>query len=721
MQERRNSIHAIILLAVAIAILGGFAAWAASKSVDLDGKSTNGAESSVSLTVLSTFPAKIENKVTNKAIGDTFSFNWLSAGPGGFASSLGAGTSTGVGVKWTWQTSQTVYSFTGNACTNDICFNKTGGPDPVTARGPFAVPGRSLTASGVTLSNASLSSSLLAFFSPPKVLFQVTSIVGPTSGSSVGYTTAVNNTSPTTVTLDIPAYPPGCCNDVHQLNCDGSCVYYLTDPLNCGACGNQCAAGSACYDGVCVAACPAGTTLCGETCVDLLNDPLNCGACGNACGDNQICTSGACFSCRPPEGTACDNHCVNIRTDSQNCGGCGINCNDLCPSTGQGTCSQGKSCTCVPGAGGLFSPPQVGEVIEAPLCESQRIQETLVPGATFKECRNSSVLAKEVANTVAICDGGNVPGTDGLCDNGAPPSVGTYRVLLPDLTKPIQPITITPSWLQLFDASGDGLPQPGEPAGLKFYVVNAGASNLTNVLATFSCPAVDLVDDGVDLPVGIGVTNATRSYPNIPGTPGTSGDCNSPPPTFTPVGNALQFDLSVAANHPGETTHPCNLHFTGSTSGGPFTQDVPVTVGIGGQCDPTNVQGDFDGLVGLDSPMAKLVPEEDLITPFPAKAFQQGKTRPMRLKVFCGTLNLDDSLTDLPQIVGLSEATHGTIDITKINLNDEANPFDPFFKYIPQTQSWGYQTRTKGLAKGTYTIFIRIANKKIYKAGFVLN
>jgi hypothetical protein len=359
--------------------------------------------------------------------------------------------------------------------------------------------------------------------------------------------------------------------------------------------------------------------------------------------------------------------------------------------------------------------------VEAPLCESQPITETLVPGQSFNRCQNSSVLAKEVANTISICQVGGPPGLDGLCDDGSEPIRGPVRELLPDLTKPILPVTITASSLQLQDASGDGLPQPGEAIGLKWYVGNAGGATLTNVSAIFSCLDVDLVDDGIDAPVGIGITNSTRAYPKIPGTPGTTGDCTQPPPVPTLVGNTLLFNGTVPANHPGDTTHPCNLHFTGSTSTGPFTQDVPVTLGIASKCDPTNVGDDFDGLIGLDSPMAKLVPEEDLAVPLPPKPFSQGKTRPMRLRVFCGTLNLDGSLTAQPQIVGLTEATLGAIDITRINLNDEANPFDPFFKFIAQTGGWGYQMRTKDLAKGTYTIYIRIANRKILKTGFVLN
>ena len=696
---------------------GGLAAFAASKAVDLDGKTANGAESTCTLTVLSTFPAKVENKITNKAIGDTFTFVWPSAGIGGFSSTLGAGTSTGVGTKWTWTTSQTIYSYTGSTCANDICFSKVDGPDAVTSRGPFGVPGRSLSASGVTLSNASLTSSLLSFFSPQKLLFSVTSSVGQTSGINLGYTTTVNNPAPTSVTLNIPAYPAGCCNDVHQLNCSGDCVYYLTDPLNCGACGNVCGSGTHCSEGTCVASCPVGTTLCGDTCVDLQNDPSNCGACGNVCGDNQICTTGACVTCRPPQQTACDNRCVNVHTDALNCGACGVNCNALCPSSGQGACSQGNSCTCI---GGAHAAIPAALVTEAPLCETQPIEQTLPPGGTFKECRNSGVLAKEVANTITICDGGNPPGLNGLCDNGLPPSQGTYLELLPDFTKAIPPVFLSPTAVILTDPSGDGLAQPGETVKVKISMINAGLQPLTGVTAVLSSPSLDLTDDGVANPVGVVITGATQPFPNIPGAPAGGGDCNQAPPPVSPSTDAVPFTIALPASHPGDTSRPFNLHFIGNTTTGPITLDVPITLGISGNCDPANIQGNYDGVQGLDSPMARLVPEGDPVL-FPDKPFAQGKTRPMKLKLLCGGVALTGSQADQPQIIGLSEATKGPIDITKINLNDGANPFDPLFSYSSSGQQWNYSLRTKDLAKGTYVLTIRLGNRKDYVTGFVLN
>ena len=103
--------------------------------MDLDKNGSN--ESIVDLTVISSYPAKVRNKITNKAVGKTFTFSWPSAGPGGFTSSLAAGSSTGVGTIWDWQTGQTIYSFTGSICGKDVCFTPTN--SSVGQRGPFSL------------------------------------------------------------------------------------------------------------------------------------------------------------------------------------------------------------------------------------------------------------------------------------------------------------------------------------------------------------------------------------------------------------------------------------------------------------------------------------------------------------------------------------------------------------------------------------------------------
>src|SRR4051812_18819907 len=82
--------------------------------------------------------------------------------------------------------------------------------------------------------------------------------------------------------------------------CNSVCSDPVTDPNNCGACGARCAT-DICFQGGCVASCPAPTTVCGGTCLDLSSNPANCGACGNSCGAGR-CVTGVC-QCAPNEAT----------------------------------------------------------------------------------------------------------------------------------------------------------------------------------------------------------------------------------------------------------------------------------------------------------------------------------------------------------------------------------------------------------------------------------
>src|SRR5262249_37303088 len=165
----------------------------------------------------------------------------------------------GVGKKWTWQSSQAIYSFTGSLCANDICFTQTDAAgNPIgSAFGAFRVPGRSLSPSGVTLSNASLTTSSISSFIPPNVL--VSSIGQPGAGLS-SYNTTLPSVAGTDLTAHLDAGPPGCCPNENQLNCGGNCVFYLTDVNNCGGCGLACSAGQICDTGVCRTLCPVGQT-----------------------------------------------------------------------------------------------------------------------------------------------------------------------------------------------------------------------------------------------------------------------------------------------------------------------------------------------------------------------------------------------------------------------------------------------------------------------------
>ena len=128
-----------------------------------------------------------------------------------------------------------------------------------------------------------------------------------------------------------------CCNnncvDSNVLHC-GACNNVCGDGQTCqnGACVCQ-ASYAPCADNLC---CAPGTVCCsnsaGKIClasgpewsccnnqvVGVLSDPNNCGRCGNVCGSNQKCVSGACETCGNCE--ACD-----ITS-----GACGLACPDPC-------------------------------------------------------------------------------------------------------------------------------------------------------------------------------------------------------------------------------------------------------------------------------------------------------------------------------------------------------------------------------------------------------
>jgi hypothetical protein len=96
--------------------------------------------------------------------------------------------------------------------------------------------------------------------------------------------------------------PPTSSCGPYEAMCNGACIATSTDPSNCGACGNVCAANQACSAGVCSTGCTATTVggsaqviKCGQTCVDPWTDNKNCGACGNDCtASGKVCAGGAC-------------------------------------------------------------------------------------------------------------------------------------------------------------------------------------------------------------------------------------------------------------------------------------------------------------------------------------------------------------------------------------------------------------------------------------------
>src|SRR5688572_24431241 len=384
-QVRLSLAITTILLAAAVSVTTFLQA--ADQPINLDENSANGAESKVSTKVLQTYPVRIENTVYNNAAGEAFTFKWPGAGPGRFASFVSAGP--GVGTIWTWSTVYQVYSIDSPVTFSPVrsipVFGAPAGgvvSSPSTD-GSFTAPGKSINPGQVTLSSASLSSSLITFFSPEKT-------VASCGVDCAGGNCEIFLENQTGESVTVKNRQQDCCLEPHQLICEGECKSYLTDPLNCGGCGNVCASDEFCSEGVCEEICPGATlcgevcidttsdplncgscgnacdaeehcsegacqpncdqTVCGTQCIDISSDPLNCGACGNICPSNNICTSGACVRCRAPKPTACNNKCTSLNTDPFNCGACGFVCDFTdCPSSGQGACSQGSSCVCSPG------------------------------------------------------------------------------------------------------------------------------------------------------------------------------------------------------------------------------------------------------------------------------------------------------------------------------------------------------------------------------------
>jgi len=98
--------------------------------------------------------------------------------------------------------------------------------------------------------------------------------------------------------------------------CDFTCVNLSTgtspnSPSYCGTCGNVCAPGEACCNGVCTVTmnnrlhcgrCGAkcDVACCGNKCVDVFSDPNNCWNCGHKCAPGESCIGGVCSPPVPP-------------------------------------------------------------------------------------------------------------------------------------------------------------------------------------------------------------------------------------------------------------------------------------------------------------------------------------------------------------------------------------------------------------------------------------
>ena len=156
-----------------------------------------------------------------------------------------------------------------------------------------------------------------------------------------------------------------------MVQCGEACVTPSSNPDHCGGCGQACAVGDVCDEGMCGSSCRDGRTPCARACVDVETDPVHCGECGESCDVDGACVQGDCIDacndecdehteiciagqcgCRS-ELTVCGSDCVDLQTDSNHCGECDEGCSgDPC---GAGACVEegcpgfpaqcGDSCT----------------------------------------------------------------------------------------------------------------------------------------------------------------------------------------------------------------------------------------------------------------------------------------------------------------------------------------------------------------------------------------
>ena len=124
--------------------------------------------------------------------------------------------------------------------------------------------------------------------------------------------------------------------------CGDVCTDLRVDAMNCGTCGNACAAGETCSARMC------GTGPCVPDC-----SGRTCGGdgCGGSCGDcaaGQVCASGGVCQCEGGA-TGCGTECVDLRTDSNHCGACNVTCEGACMA---GACVTAGSDAGMGGGGG---------------------------------------------------------------------------------------------------------------------------------------------------------------------------------------------------------------------------------------------------------------------------------------------------------------------------------------------------------------------------------
>ncbi len=218
-------------------------------------------------------------------------------------------------------------------------------------------------------------------------------------------------------------------------DCDGdmACETRLdADVNNCGRCGNECSLAhgvAECVDGQCVVdSCEDGWRNCNAEDADggfsngceanITTDPLNCGACGEECdiaNGTGTCEAGRCgvASCESgfencDEGTSdggLANGCeTDTRSDAENCAGCGNAC-AIANAVAECVNSECEIEQCAPG---------YADCNAADGCETDTTSSVLHCGSCTGTCSNAG--ATDVSCTAGECDPPECDLTHRNCD-----------------------------------------------------------------------------------------------------------------------------------------------------------------------------------------------------------------------------------------------------------------------------------------------------------------
>jgi len=188
------------------------------------------------------------------------------------------------------------------------------------------------------------------------------------SGCSANSDCAVGQVCVSSTCRTPPADAGACTTGTRTTVCSASggsyCADLTSDNNDCGACGNQCAAGLQCQQGRCLKLCSAsadcgslnicvsgvcsydpayaGGALCSTGprpavclagtgvlyCANLVTDVTDCGSCGHFCGSGSSCRMSHCDGelCGVGTNRWCNGVCVDRLFDPTNCGVCGNVC-----------------------------------------------------------------------------------------------------------------------------------------------------------------------------------------------------------------------------------------------------------------------------------------------------------------------------------------------------------------------------------------------------------